>query len=174
MATTPTGGTGGPRDRAEQPDPDGEHDGGGHRPPHGRKDHLLDGHRPRRQGGEQPVLDLVAVGELDDEREGGALEPGEDAGQGHETREEDVGVTRAGVAELGEDLAEHEQQEEWLQDDLGQEERELPSGHVTVTAQDGEPGRPRTEPGARPGSNETARRSTSESTVIEATVRSGG
>ncbi len=56
---------------------------------------------PRGQRGEQPVLDLVAVGELDDEGEGGALEPGEHAGQGHETREEDVARSQAGRSRAG-------------------------------------------------------------------------
>ena len=89
------------------------------------------------QRGEQPVLDLVAVGELDDQRERRALEPGEDGGQGHQSGEEDLLVAGAGIAQLGEHLAEHEEQEERLQDDLGQEDGELPSGDEQVASQDG-------------------------------------
>ena len=42
------------------------------------------------------------------------------------------------VAELAEHLAEHEQQEQRLQDHLGEEDRELPPGDVEVAAEHGE------------------------------------
>ena len=70
------------------------------------------------QRGQQTVLDLVAVGELDDQREGGALEAGEDRGQRHQARKEDLLVPGPGVAELGQHLSEDEQQEQRLEDDL--------------------------------------------------------
>ena len=51
---------------------------------------------------------------------------------------EDLLVAGPGVAELGEHLAEHEEQEQRLQDHLGQEDRELPPGDEEVAAEDGQ------------------------------------
>ena len=126
-----------------------------------------------RERGEQAVLDLVAVGELDDQGQRRALQAGEHGGQRHQPREEHQLVAGPGVAELGEDLAEHEEQEEGLQDDLGQEDGELPAGDEQVTAQDGE-ARSATAPiGEASRSADRAGRSTS-ATVIGAPSRSGG
>ena len=81
---------------------------------------------PIGQRGEQAVLDLVAVGELDDQGKRRALQAGEDGGQGHQPRKQHQFVAGPGVPELGEHLAEHEEEEEGLQDDLGQEDAGTP------------------------------------------------
>jgi hypothetical protein len=129
--------------RPEDPDADGEHDRAGHEPAHGGEDDLLHGDRAHRERRQQPVLDLVGVGELDHQGQRRALQPGQDGGQGHQPREEHLLVVGLGVAELGEDLAEHEEEEQGLEDHLGQEDGELAPGDEEVAPQDGQTGAPR-------------------------------
>jgi hypothetical protein len=152
-----------------------EHDGCGHAGPHGGEDHLLHRHRADGKRGQQPVLDLVAVGELDDQRKGSALQPGEDRGQGHQAGEEDLFVAGPGVPELGEHLAEDEQQEERLEDHLGQEDRELATGDEQVASQDGHERSSRSPVGeAARGRGRPGLLDALAATVIGGPFRSGG
>ena len=96
IATTAGARRGLPGNRPEDPHADREHHRRGDAGPHGGEDHLLHRHRPDRERGQEPVLDLVAVGELDDQRQGGALQPGEDGGQGHQPGEEHLRRSRVG------------------------------------------------------------------------------
>ena len=55
------------------------------------------------------------------------------------------------VAEAAEHLAEHEEQEQRLQDDLREEDRELAPGDVEVAAEHGQEGAPLRRPARAPG-----------------------
>lgn len=97
--------------------------------------HFLHRNPGRWQGREQAVLDLAGPGKLDDERQCGALNRGQGAGEGDDSGKDEEGVAGASEAEIGEDAPEDEQQEQWLHDNVREEDGKILGCHVDVAPQ---------------------------------------
>src|SRR4051794_12864893 len=131
-----------PRDRAEDQDPDRDHDQRRDQRAKNSKEHLLGNDERGRHRREQPVLDLLRPAELGDEREGERLQRRDHGGEREQAGKEQVRVAVFRVVEGAENLPEHEEQEQRLQDHLGEEDVELARGDVKVAVQDGREGTP--------------------------------
>ncbi len=122
-----------PWNRAEDQYSDRDHEQrGSERAQHGEQN-LLRGDEAGGHRREQPILDLARPAELGHERKGKRLHGGDHGGERDEPGEQQVGIAVLGVAEAAEHLAENEEQEERLEDDLGEKGRQLTPGDGKVT-----------------------------------------
>lgn len=98
-------------------------------PAEGPEGDLLDPHQPGRDRRQQAILDLLGEGELDHQGQGHVLQGGEHQGQRHHPRQQLVAVAALSRPDLRQDSPEYEQEEDGLEQRLGQERARVVAHH---------------------------------------------
>ena len=99
-----------------------------------------DATRAPDENSEEAVVDFAGVAEVEDQRQGHALDGGHQLGEAHDAGQQQGGEVSGGEPDAGQDFAEDEEEEQRLDEGLEQELSDLAAGDCEIAPKSGEEG----------------------------------